>query len=272
MSSGWPIAAVAVIGLLGVWRRRAARVTTLVVWDFDWSLLNENSDTYVIAQLAPRLRDEMRVLQATPEFGRGRWTALMDHVLGRLARERGVTPAAIAACVAAAPLDAATAAAVRRAGASGRAEQRILSDANDFFIAAVLDARALRAHFSRVVTNPSRLERRDAGGPAALRVAPLVPASAPHGCARCPPNLCKGRVLDAWRAEPRAARFGRVVYVGDGGGDACPALRLGAADVVCARRDWALHKALAREGCAARVLPWSDGDELFAHFDRLFAA
>ena len=28
--------------------------TTLVVWDFDWSLINENSDTYVFQELAPR--------------------------------------------------------------------------------------------------------------------------------------------------------------------------------------------------------------------------
>ena len=28
----------------------------LVVWDFDWSLVNENSDTFVLRELAPALR------------------------------------------------------------------------------------------------------------------------------------------------------------------------------------------------------------------------
>ena len=96
----------------------------------------------------------------------GAISAPFDKLLrhhGRLSREPGVTPARIARCVASAPLDAASAAAVRRASASGRAEQRILSDANDFFIAAVLDARGLARHFARVATNPSRVERTDGG-------------------------------------------------------------------------------------------------------------
>ena len=29
----------------------------LVVWDFDWSLVNENSDTFVLRELAPALTD-----------------------------------------------------------------------------------------------------------------------------------------------------------------------------------------------------------------------
>ena len=28
----------------------------LVVWDFDWSLVNENSDTFVLRELAPEAR------------------------------------------------------------------------------------------------------------------------------------------------------------------------------------------------------------------------
>ena len=38
--------------------------------------------------------------------------------------------------------------------------------------------------------------------------------------------------LDAWRAEVRPRK---IVYVGDGSGDYCPALRLGPGDVLCAR-------------------------------------
>lgn len=43
--------------------------------DFDWSLINENSDTYVVDQLAPSLVPEMRVLLKT-RF-KNQWTALM---------------------------------------------------------------------------------------------------------------------------------------------------------------------------------------------------
>ena len=46
----------------------------LVVWDFDWSLVNENSDTFVLRELAPALTDEMKQLQAERPaiFGKGK--------------------------------------------------------------------------------------------------------------------------------------------------------------------------------------------------------
>ena len=57
-----------------------------------------------------------------------------------------------------------------------------------------------------------------------LSVARYLPA--PHGCARCAsaPNLCKGAVIAAWLAAADPAT--RVVYVGDGANDYCPAASL----------------------------------------------
>lgn len=70
-------------------RRRAAPPPTLVIWDFDWSLINENSDTFVVRELAPALHAEMSRLASSDAFGPGRWTDLMDHVLSRLTRDLG---------------------------------------------------------------------------------------------------------------------------------------------------------------------------------------
>lgn len=53
---------------------------TLMVFDFDWSLINENSDTWVLKELRPRLLDELRQGQRK---GLG-WTELMDSMFGRL--------------------------------------------------------------------------------------------------------------------------------------------------------------------------------------------
>ena len=41
---------------------------SLVVWDFDWSMINENTDTYIFEQLAPALADQMGKLGKTEEF------------------------------------------------------------------------------------------------------------------------------------------------------------------------------------------------------------
>eukprot|EP00968_Pinguiococcus_pyrenoidosus_P021538 scaffold2809_cov184-Pinguiococcus_pyrenoidosus.AAC.3 len=37
----------------------ASEAQILVVFDYDWSLVNENSDTYVVAQLAPELQAQI---------------------------------------------------------------------------------------------------------------------------------------------------------------------------------------------------------------------
>ncbi|KAH8063939.1 phosphocholine phosphatase [Aureococcus anophagefferens] len=213
---------------------------TMVVWDFDWSLINENSDTWILEQLAPTLLTDLKKLQQTEpdRFGRGQWTALMDHLLTLLGTREKCARRRLASI----PFADENVACVRLAAAAG-CEQRILSDANEVYIDKILEARSLRGAFSAVCTNAATYE--DAGdGAEVLRVAPFHPVDeAPHGCRRCPPNLCKGAVLDRWVAECRPRR---IIYVGDGSGDYCPATRLVEDDVVCARANYPLAKKLRK--------------------------
>ena len=195
----------------------------LIVWDFDWSLVNENSDTWVIEQLDPSGRVWNEV-EAKLRAGEMQWTQLMDWALGELHKD-GHAPEAIGKALASLPiLDGATAAV--RLGAAAGATQRILSDANTVYISTILEARGLADVFPVVETNPASY---DAAG--RLRVRPHQPAELPHACALCPPNLCKGAVLQQWLSEQPS----RCVYIGDGGGDFCPATRLRAGDVLLAR-------------------------------------
>ena len=63
----------------------AAANKPLVVWDFDWSLINENSDTYVVEQL-----DKSNKIwnEAEKKFSAGLgWTQLMDWCAGALHAE-----------------------------------------------------------------------------------------------------------------------------------------------------------------------------------------
>lgn len=53
----------------------ATKPATLLAWDFDWSLVEENSDTFVISRLGA---------DSIYKAGRQRgmpWTQLMDHTL-----------------------------------------------------------------------------------------------------------------------------------------------------------------------------------------------
>ena len=246
----------------------------VVVFDFDLTLIDVNSDTHVPEVLAPDvlafIREEAR---STP------WTALMAEACARM-HARGVARAQVEACLRAMPAAPELLAAVRIAAAAG-AQLHVVSDANAVFISEFLEAHQLAPLFASVSTN--RAAWRADG---LLEVSPFHDAAAlPHGCARCPPNLCKGRVLGALGLSAAARSAGNggdaaaaaaageapaifVTYLGDGGGDLCPSLRLGAGDLVLAREAYPLARALRAAAdageVAAAVAEWRDGRALAA--------
>ena len=226
----------------------AAKPDVLVVWDFDYSLIDENSDTFVVEKLDAS-GDIWR--EAERKLRRGtQWTALMDWCAGEL-HSAGHAPQAIREALAAAPMLDGALGAVAAARAAG-AEQRILSDANEVYIETVLRSRELTSDFPVVVTNPAKFD--EAGR---LHIQPHQPLDQPHRCPNCPSNLCKGAVLQRWLDELSPAR---CVYVGDGGGDFCPATKLRPGDTLLARR--APHDSLLRKcrgapsRVRARVVEW----------------
>ena len=199
----------------------------LVVWDFDWSLVNENSDTFVLRELAPALTDEMKQLQAERPaiFGKGKWTALMDHLLTKLGEEHMVSRRQIEHCLEGIPVFVEVIQVVRELAGRG-CEQRILSDANSVFIDEVLRAACFAP---AVVANigawgPYAREDHDDHAtqnddiPRAASQPRLSPA------ARAVPRPCKGAVPTV--ARRAAAAQGR--HVGDGSGYPSP-VRLRAA-------------------------------------------
>jgi RNA polymerase II subunit A small phosphatase-like protein len=149
----------------------------------------------------------------------------------------------------------------------------ILSDANSLFISHLMTAAKLHTCISGVVTNTAAFERIEAaggGGAAAatgtatpqyrLKIQPRHNESfhGSHECPLCPSNLCKGRELDALcSAHPHRQR---IVYVGDGANDLCPALCLGADDVVLARAGHPLAALIAEMNTTAAAASGGCGD------------
>jgi pyridoxal phosphate phosphatase PHOSPHO2 len=241
----------------------------LVVWDFDNSMIDENTDTFIFDRLAPDLADRMGELSSTAEF-KTEWTRLCDHMLGALHGEKGVGPAALTAAVAEAPAFDECIEAVHALAAAG-IEQRILSDANTVYISAILEKRGLAPLFDseppgRVVTNPAQFD-----GAGRLRVqayhdatdaAVVDQADRTEFCGK---NLAKGAVLRPWlEALPAGAT---CLYVGDGRGDFGAAVQLRECDTLCCRTGYALERIMAGKGkgrVAAQVSAWADGKELLA--------
>lgn len=237
----------------------------LFVLDFDWTVIEENSDTVALKSLdaassSTAATDAMKTVYAA---GRG-WTAAMDaglkagaEAVGDAATARRVVTDAVTSIHLAPRVAAAVTAATRAAGH----RVAIVSDANDVFIRERLAA--ANVSVSTTITNAAAW-RADGS----LAVSPAVHVDGPpHGCRACPPNLCKGR-----EAERELIVFpppDRLVVAGDGANDACVAARAGPRDVVLVRTvylDGSLTPlAKGREDWghgAPRIVEWATADEL----------
>ena len=138
----------------------------LFVFDFDHTLIDDNSDTVVFDVLAPPLGVELRALARSVQ-----WTDLMDQMLGRqgafvfvcgfltpLSGRRlhaaGFGQEDVVRALHTVALDPALLDALRALHTSGYADLRIVSDANTVFIDAILRHHGAADFFARVVTNP----------------------------------------------------------------------------------------------------------------------
>jgi phosphoserine phosphatase len=247
-----------------------------------------------------RLLEELKAMGGEVPAGAARmlrWAAERKAAARQKARQlrqqqqqqqRGGSGGGDAAAVAAAP------------PTTGSMDVIVLSDCNAIFIAAVLMGAQLAGFVDDVVTNPSSFEQQQAaGGGSVASEAPGSPGGSdsgsaggagpprerlvvrprhsptlpPHGCPRCPTNLCKGAELRALR---RRTRYGRVVFAGDGANDLCCALALESGDVVLPRRGHALAALLEAEKrkgeLRASVVEWETHDELAVLVERAVAA
>eukprot|EP00771_Trimastix_marina_P002240 gnl/Trimastix_PCT/3361.p1 GENE.gnl/Trimastix_PCT/3361~~gnl/Trimastix_PCT/3361.p1 ORF type:complete len:255 (-),score=31.21 gnl/Trimastix_PCT/3361:231-995(-) len=242
-----------------------AMAQVLCIWDFDHSLIEDNSDIVVVDELAPDLRALMR--EYTKEHTHS-WTVLMGLVFEKI-HQRGVTIDQLAQSIRGLRVDPGVVEAMTWMHYHN-VDIRIVSDANTFFIDTFLKAHGWDSWVSHIVTNPSHVAPEGC-----LVIEPFVPTSLPHGCPLCQPNICKGAIVEPWVRE---AAWARVLYVGDGRGDLCPCLRLHRPQgVALARAECSLSKLLAeREARGDPGLPiiraWHNGHELSSLIQEFFFA
>eukprot|EP00514_Thraustochytrium_sp_LLF1b_P010718 CAMPEP_0184558580 /NCGR_PEP_ID=MMETSP0199_2-20130426/45837_1 /TAXON_ID=1112570 /ORGANISM="Thraustochytrium sp., Strain LLF1b" /LENGTH=201 /DNA_ID=CAMNT_0026955819 /DNA_START=68 /DNA_END=669 /DNA_ORIENTATION=+ len=190
---------------------------------------------------------------------------IMDEALVKLQEDHGVDKSAIQECLANVPVLEGMLLAVKEAAQAG-AQVYIVSDANEFFIKAFLEKEQLSDLVTHVTTNLSYTS----GPNEHLRVKPYHQGPKPHGCELCPPNLCKGLVLQDHIQVLKPNK--RVVYVGDGSGDFCPATRLRHDDILLVREDPTYTSALGLSKriekkketypLAAKVVKWQTGTQV----------
>ncbi|KAG9456557.1 hypothetical protein H6P81_001065 [Aristolochia fimbriata] len=222
----------------------------VVVFDFDKTLIDWDSDNWVVNQMG--VTDVFHELYPTLP-----WNSLMDRMMGEI-HSQGKTVDEIAECLKAAPLQPHIVKAIKSAYALG-CDLKIVSDANHFFIETVLKHHQLFEYFSEINTNPSFIDE-----DGKLRIMPYHDISCPHSCNHCPSNLCKGLVIDRIRTCLSELGHERYIYVGDGRGDFCPCLKLKKGDFVMPRKNFPLWDLIYSNPLLlkADVQEWSSAEEL----------
>ncbi|CDO75352.1 hypothetical protein BN946_scf184966.g20 [Trametes cinnabarina] len=215
----------------------------LIVFDFDWSLADQDSDRWVFEVLAPKLRKKMKELKKEVQ-----WTDLVAQSLKEL-HDLGATREEIEDTLRIMPF--------------------VSASACSFLIARRGKSKGLENLFDEIITNPAEW---DPSGLLKLRRR-IDPSGPQHDCkVGCSPNMCKGDELDAF-LQRHGPEFDRIVYVGDGSNDFCPVLRLRKQDVVFCRRYRGLHDLIRpyeEEGrLHCQVQYWTGAWEAEALLDQL---
>jgi pyridoxal phosphate phosphatase PHOSPHO2 len=223
----------------------------MVVFDFDKTIIELDSDNWIIDELG--FTDLFnRLLPTMP------WNPMMDKIMNQM-HAQGVTIEDVEEVLRRTPMHPRIVPVIKTLHASG-CELRIVSDANMFFIETILDHLGIRNCFSEINSNPGYVD--DEGR---LRISPYVDfQSSPHGCSRCPPNMCKGMVIERIQASMSKEGKKRMIYLGDGIGDFCPSLKLKEGDIVMPRKNFPVWDLICKNRAILRaeIREWSDGEEL----------
>ncbi|KAF4620630.1 hypothetical protein D9613_000433 [Agrocybe pediades] len=235
----------------------------LVVFDFDWSMADQDTDRWIFEVLAPDLRRKMKTLKDEVQ-----WTDLVAQSL-REAYARGITREQIIHTLEIMPYHPAMVRAVTNLKKRGETTFLCLSNANSVFISTILKSKGLEDLFDEIITNPAEW---DPSGLLKLRRR-VDPEGPQHSCkVGCSPNMCKGEELEAFLAR-KGVEYDHIAYVGDGSNDFCPILRLRAQDTNFCRTGRGLQKRIEKEGekegLKCKVDYWGGAWEIEEKFNKL---
>ncbi|XP_016057246.1 PREDICTED: pyridoxal phosphate phosphatase PHOSPHO2 [Miniopterus natalensis] len=235
----------------------------LLVFDFDNTIIDDNSDTWIV-QCAP---EKKLPIELQDSYKKGFWTEFMGRVFKYLGDE-GVREDEMKRTVTSMPF---TPGMVELLNFIRKNKDKfdciIISDSNSVFIDWVLEATSFHDVFDKVFTNPAAFD-----GSGHLTVENYHA----HSCNRCPRNLCKNVVLVEFidKQLQQGVNYTQIVYIGDGGNDLCPITFLKKNDVAMPRKGYTLQKTLSRmsqnlEPMESCVVVWSSGVEIISHLQFL---
>jgi len=228
-------------------------------------MADQDTDRWIFEVNAPDLRRKMKNLANEVQ-----WTDLVAQTLQEF-HARGGTREQIESALKIMPFHPAMVRAVKKlkAAASPKTTFLCLSNANSIFISTILETKGLQTLFEEIITNPAEW---DPSGLLKLRRR-IDPSGPQHSCkVGCSPNMCKGEELDAFLERHKTA-FDRIIYIGDGSNDYCPALHMRSQDLVLCRSYRGLEKRILadgeKDGLKCQVKYWAGAWEVEEIFDQL---
>lgn len=250
----------------------------LAVFDFDNTIIDVNSDTFV-DQILLRLKNETDKKYYDYPFEIeqlakiNNWTYRMNAVFDYMNTKYSIQPKDIIGCMHEISIDDSMKQLLQRLHAN-RFDLIIISDANSIFIQEILQNNNLDEIFSHIYTN--RAEFCTITG--CLKVQPFNEwfnsSKTLFNCETqiCSTNICKGEVLKRHLETNNLSSFNKIIYVGDGKNDYCPGLHLRYDDLYCVRENYSLSKFLYKrkdlcEHLKAKIIKWSTAKELYQIFD-----
>ncbi|XP_053121647.1 phosphoethanolamine/phosphocholine phosphatase isoform X2 [Hemicordylus capensis] len=236
----------------------------LLIFDFDETIVNENSDDSIIHALpGKQLPESIR-----QTYREGFYNDYMQGVLKYMG-DQGVKMTDFKAIYEKIPLSPGMRDLFQFLSKQQDLFEIILiSDANMFGIECALKAARAYSLFRKIFSNPSSFDKRG--------YFTLGPYHS-HSCPRCPANMCKRKILTEYLAEraQEGARFERVFYIGDGANDFCPSVAMKATDVAFPRKGYPMHQlTLEMEknqpgAYQAAVVPWDSAVEVCSYLQEV---
>ncbi|XP_078260652.1 pyridoxal phosphate phosphatase PHOSPHO2 [Rhinoraja longicauda] len=233
---------------------------SLLVFDFDHTIVDGNSDTWVV-RCTPRkkLPDWLR-----KKYDGKHWNEYMQSVLGYIG-DQGIKEPEIKQVMESIPYCSGMVDLLKFICQSkDQVDCLIISDSNTVFINWILEFTNTRLAFDSILTNPATFDEQGF-----LRIKNFHS----HCCPQCPDNLCKRKALNDFIAAQQKVgiRYKKVIYTGDGANDLCPIESLEESDVAMVRKGYKLEKLInemfERDSCPMQpfIVIWSSGEEILSY-------
>ncbi|XP_078501413.1 phosphoethanolamine/phosphocholine phosphatase [Lissotriton helveticus] len=140
----------------------------------------------------------------------------------------------------------------------------LISDANMFGIEGLLRSMGYLSLFRKIFSNPTHFDNRG--------YLTLEPYHS-HNCTQCPANMCKRKILSEYLTErsQEGIKFEKLFYVGDGANDFCPSVVLTSTDVAFPRKNYPMHRMIQKMEetqpgvYQAKVVPWESAGVILQH-------